>query len=149
MKIGKIDAFQHPRPQCTLYVPTYKFNPNYEKLYYAPDARIRKVHYTDLQYNTFESSKGSFQKEITSSCTRPKRLIMIPFLHEEDNFGLDPVSSPFATEPATTSPCVITQFNCSVNNVNLFPNDITYSYDHYLQHLNGQQGVSGILVAII
>jgi hypothetical protein len=102
---------------------------------------VGKKCYTDLEYQTFESA-GSVTKELSSSCVRPKRLVIIPILKAESNFGVNPMSSQFASEPATTSPCVITNFNCSINNVNLFPNDISYSYDHFLQQLNGQHGIN-------
>ncbi len=141
LKIGKIGAVSHQKQQCTLYVPSYKLNPKYEERYFSEGSRIKKVHYTELEYQNFETN-GNFTKELSSSCVRPKRLIMIPFLKAEANFGLNPLSSPFATEPATTSPCVVTNFNCSINNVNLFPNDISYSYDHFLQQLNGQHGIN-------
>ena len=141
LKIGKIGLVSHEKQQCTLYVPSYKLNPKYEGQYFSPESRIKKVHYTELEYQNFETS-GNFSKELSSSCVRPKRLIMIPFMTAAANEGLNPLSSPFASEPATTSPCVITNFNCSINNVNLFPNDVSYSYDHFIQQLNGQHGIN-------
>lgn len=143
MGIGAVGGKNHPRQQCIMYVPSVKLNPKYDLEYFGDTSRIRKIHYTDLEYQTFQvSSSNTFTKEISSSCVRPKRLILIPYLSKASNFGLDPVSSPFASEPATTSPCILTNFNCSINNQNLFPNDIQYSYDHYIQNLNGQTGVS-------
>lgn len=92
----------------------------------SQQSRIKKIHYTELEYQSFESSQ-TFQKEISSSCVRPKRLItssMIPTSILKDtssaNFGLNPMSSPFASEPATTSPIIFTGFNCSISNVNLY-----------------------------
>jgi hypothetical protein len=151
MRLGQIVADgvakTHPRQQCVLYVPSYKMTPKYELEYFSESSRIRKIHYMDLQYNSFVcESGGNFDKELTSSCQRPKRLIMIPIITKEGNFGLDPMSSPFTTEPATCSPNIITNFNCALNNVNLFPNNITYSFDHYLQNMNGQYGVNANMV---
>ena len=151
MRLGQIVAGgvarTHPRQQCVLYVPSYKMTPKYELEYFSESSRIKKIHYLDLQYNSFVCESGAnFDKELTSSCQRPKRLIMIPIITKEGNFGLDPMSSPFTTEPATCSPNIITNFNCALNNVNLFPNNITYSFDHYLQNMNGQQGVNANMV---
>jgi hypothetical protein len=147
MAIGSKNGVQHQRPQCILYVPSYRLNPTYELDYYNPQSRIRKVHYTELEYQSFNVSPlNTFNVELSSSCVRPKRLILIPVLTAEDNFGLNPLSSPFASEPATTSPCLISSFNCAISNVNIFPNDINYDYDHYLQELNGQTGINGNIV---
>jgi hypothetical protein len=63
--------------------------------------------------------------------------------------GLNPVSSSFASEPATTSPCIISSFDCVISNVNIFPNDISYDYDHYLQELNSQSGVGNIVNGLV
>lgn len=150
MRIGKVgDTNPHPRAQCILYVPSYRLNPEYEKIYWGPSLRIRKVHYTELEYNSFtcDGSSKSFNFEISSTCVRPKRLIIVPVLQASENFGINPLSSPFTTEPATTSPYVITGFNCSIANNNIYPNDIQYSYDHFLQSLNGSTGVNANLVS--
>jgi len=147
MKIGNNNALQHVRAQCILYVPSYRLSPKYEAEYFSKDRRIRKVHYTELEYNSFycEGNK-SFNFEISSTCVRPKRLIMIPILTAAENFGINPISSPFTTEPATTSPYVLTAFNCSIANNNIYPNDINFSYDNFLQALNGSTGVNANLV---
>lgn len=147
MKLGKVDAQEHQRPQCILYVPSYRLNPTHEQLYAGPSVRIRKIHYTELEYQTFTAEPNTnFNRELSSSCLRPKRLIMIPIINSMSNFGLNPISSPFASEPATSSPCIVSSFNCQISNVNLFPNDINYDYDHFLQELNGQTGVNANLV---
>lgn len=148
MRIGSsLNGVSHQRPQCILYIPSYRMNPKYELEYFSQSQRIRKVHYTELEYQSFTTGNGGqFNAELSSSCVRPKRLILIPILTNDSNFGLNPISSPFTCEPSCTSPCNITNFNCAISNVNLFPNEITYSYDHYLQALNGQSGVNGNIV---
>lgn len=146
MRLGQ-NGQSHPRNQCILYVPSYRLNSEYEKLYYSESLRIRKVHYTELEYNSFLcEGRGTFNYEISSTCVRPKRLIIIPVLQASANFGINPLSSPFTTEPATTSPYVLTGFNCSIANNNIYPNDISYSYDHFLQSLNGSTGLNANLV---
>lgn len=135
------------RSQCILYVPSYIMSPKYSLEYYGDSNRYRKIYYTELEYQMINvQPNGSFNSEISSSCVRPKRLILIPILSASENYGLNPISSPFATEPATTSPCIISQFNCSIANTNIYPNDIIYSYDHFLQALNGSTGVNANLM---
>lgn len=153
-KLGELGTGKHIRPQCVLYVPSYTLNSKYEEEYLAESNRIRKIHYTELEYQVLESKQGGqFASELSSSCVRPKRLIMIPFLTAgtgitgaDGNGLINPLSSPFTCEPATTSPVVLSSFNCSISNVNIYPNDISYSYDHFLQELNGQQGINGNIV---
>lgn len=147
MKLGSNNGQQHVRAQCILYVPSYRLSPKYEAEYFSKDRRIRKVHYTELEYNSFYcDGNKSFNFEISSTCVRPKRLIMIPVLTSDANENINPLSSPFTTEPATTSPYILTAFNCSIANNNIYPNDINFSYDNFLQALNGSTGVNANLV---
>lgn len=135
MHLSKIGDISHPRQQCILYVPSYRLSNLYESQYFSPTSRIKKIHYTEVHYQNIETN-SDFTKELISSALRPKRLIMIPILDKSENFGLNPCSSPFCTEPATCSPHSITNFNCFINNNNLFVNDITYNYDNFLQNMN-------------
>jgi hypothetical protein len=145
MRLGK-NTNSGALTQCILYCPTYRMNPKYEVQYFQQN-RIRKIHYTELEYQSFTAKPvGSFNVELSSTCVRPKRLIMVGFLDSDANGGINPLSSPFASEPATTSPFVLTQFNCSISSNNVYPNDITYSYDNFLQNLNGQTGINSNLV---
>jgi hypothetical protein len=41
---------------------------------------------------------------------------------------------------------MLTNFNIQVGQINLYPNAISYSYEHFLQALNGQQGINGNLI---
>lgn len=149
MKIGTLDDQNVGRTQCILYVPSYTLSPKYAEEYFLPERRLKRVHFTELEYINFstEGSSGTFNRELSSSCIRPKRLIMIPILTPSANGGIDPCSSPFTTEPATTSPFLMTAFNCAISNHNIYPNDISYSFDHYLQEINGQTGINGNLVS--
>mmetsp|Transcript_4436 Transcript_4436/g.4448 ORF Transcript_4436/g.4448 Transcript_4436/m.4448 type:complete len:518 (-) Transcript_4436:2192-3745(-) len=146
MKIGKNNGVQGALTQCVLYCPVYRMNPTFEEKYFKEN-RIQKIHYTELEYQSFTAKTlNQFNVELSSTCVRPKRLIMIGVLPPAANYGIDPMSSPFASEPSTTSPFVLSAFNCAVSNNNLYPNDITYSYDNFLQNLNGQTGINSNLV---
>ena len=148
MRIGtSADGKTAIKSQCLLYVPSYRMSPKYEAQYFSKESRIRKVHYTELEYQSFYSAAGAnFNFELSSTCVRPKRLIMMPVLQASGNQGINPLSSPFTTEPATTSPCLVTNFNCSIANNNIYPNDISYDYENFLQALNGSTGVNSNLV---
>jgi len=143
MKLGGFVGLDIPKQQCELYVPSYNFNEKYEQEYLSVSNRKKRFYYTELEYQSFVVAPGAtFNPQLSSSCVRPKRLILIPILHTDENFGLNPMSSPFTTEPSTTSPCLIQAFNCRIGNNNLYANNIDYSYDHYLQQLNGSTGVN-------
>jgi hypothetical protein len=143
LKLGAFPNHSIPVTQCELYVPSYKFNEKYEQEYLSASNRKKRFYYTELEYQSFEVRPTStFNPQLSSSCVRPKRLIIIPIIHRDSNFGLNPVSSPFTTEPSTTSPIALTSFNCRIGNDNIFPNDISYSYDYFIQQLNGSTGVN-------
>ena len=66
----------------------YHLNPSHEIDYFSPSSRIRKVHYTELEYQSFTyGNGGSFNVELSSSCVRPKHLILIPVFTAEVNAG--------------------------------------------------------------
>jgi hypothetical protein len=141
MKIGKNNGRVGALSQCMLLCPTYRMNPLFEERYFK-DNRIQKVHNTELEYQSFlVKATQQFNQILSPTCVRPKRL-----MSADANAGIDPMSSPFASEPSTTSPFVLGSFNCSVSNNNLYPNDITYSYDNFLQNLNGQTGINSNLI---
>jgi hypothetical protein len=146
LRIGKNNGKQGALTQCMLLCPTYRMNPLYEEKYFKEN-RIQKVHYTELEYQSFLVAGGQqFNQNLSPTCVRPKRLIMIGIMSASANQGIDPMSSPFASEPSTTSPFVLGSFNCIVSNMNLYPNDVTYSYDNFLQNLNGQTGINSNLI---
>ena len=158
LKIGSVDTSTNGtggRSQCILFLPSYVLFPTYLKRYTAPGVHIKKIYYTNLEYQTFIAKPSTtFSYEIASSVVRPVRLIMIPIMSGGatvgtggGNEGLDPMSSPWTTEPATTSPLILTNFNCSVASTNMYQNDITYSFDHYLQSLNGSTGINSNLIS--
>jgi hypothetical protein len=88
---------------------------------------------------------------ITNGMSRMKRLIMIGYMSPTANGSevggaFSPLSSPFATEPSTTSPFMISNFNVQVGQINLYPNAISYSYEQFLQEMNGQYGINGNMI---
>ena len=138
-------TYSHTKQQCRLYVPYYQFSPLAEQKYLQNREKV--IDYLDVQYYAFDAkAQGAFNQLITNGVSRMKRLIMIGILTSAANEGISPMSSPFATEPATTSPFMLTNFNVQVGQINLYPNSISFSYEHFLQELNGQQGLNGNLI---
>ena len=52
-----------------------------------------------------------------------------------------PQESAFATEPSTCSPCFIRDFNVQLSGSNVYQQSISYKYEHFMNELNGSQGV--------
>jgi hypothetical protein len=144
MGIGICNGHVHAIKQCRLYVPHYSFSPKGEELYLANP--VRSIKYLDLDYYTFKAEKGvQFNQLITNGASRMRRLIMIGFIANGKNgtTGLSPLSSPFASEPSTTSPFSLSNFNVKVGGVNHYEaNSVEYDYEYFLQELNGQQGIN-------
>jgi hypothetical protein len=161
LNIGKADGTTNGtggKAQCVLYLPSYIMSLLYLERYTAPSIRNKKIYYTNLEYQSFKAyAESTFTVELASSVVRPVRLIMIGIMtgdatvaegsHKGGNEGIEPMSSPWTTELATTSPFILTNFNCSVASTNMYQNDINYSFDHYLQSLNGSSGINSNIVS--
>ena len=52
------------------------------------------------------------------------------------------IFSPFTTEPSTTNPFYFVDFQCFVGQIGIYANPINYSYENYIQEMNGQYGVN-------
>ena len=138
-------TFNHARTSCRLYVPAYTFSPSYESLYLSN--KQRKISYLDVNYFSFSVAGGgttSFTQNITNGLSRMKRIIMIGMLSASANstLGISPASSPFASEPSTTSPFILSNFNVQIGGINFYQNQVNYTYEQFVQELNGQYGVN-------
>ena len=147
MGIGRVGAYEHSKQQCRLYVPHYTFSPKAEAEYLSN--RERTIDYLDIDYYSFSVEPGQqFNQLITNGASRMKRLVMIAYVRADKNGsnGIAPQSSPFASEPSTTSPFAIDNFNCKVGGINLYEsNSMQYDYEYFLHEMNGQQGINANL----
>lgn len=151
MGIGNITVgnavYTHELQKCRLYIPYYSFLGDAENTYLSTKEKV--IDYLDVYRYEFDATGGaSFgPRLITNGLARMKRLIMVGIMKSTGNgdLGLSASESPFTTEPATTSPFRISNFNCQVGNINLYANPITYSYEQFLLEMNGQQGVNANL----
>jgi hypothetical protein len=139
--------YEHAIRQCRLYIPHYSFSPKAEELYLSNSKRT--IDYLDIDYYSFTASPGSqFNQLITNGASRMRRFIMIGYIANGQNgsLGLPPQASPFSSEPSTTSPFTLENFNVKVGGVNLYEShSIQYDYEYFLQELNGQQGINANL----
>ena len=131
-----------------LNVPAYVFNPVFETSYLS--SPVKKIVYSDIyQYqvvNTIQAN-GNYNQLITNGIANIKSVLVLPFYQATalGNIGLSPIQSPFDTAGGgTTSPlCLMTQFNIQISGQNAIYNTERYSYEQFLNQLQGQNAVNG------
>ena len=138
-----------------LYVPAYTFNPTFEEAYLASPTKT--IVYTDIyQFQTAKAGVGStYNFLITNGIANVKSVLVLPFfdkITEGAGAGVSqstpPYQSPF--DPAgcgPTSPLVSqTNFNVVVAGQNMIYNTQKYSYEQYMNQLQGCNSVNANLV---
>lgn len=133
----------HQKKECRLYTPAYTFEPSHEAKYLSLGSK--KILYEDIFYTKLKNLSGEFSNTLTTSRSRMKRLVLVPYLSAASNgtLGVEPTISPYCADAvATCSPHLISNFNVRVAGSNLYQSNITYKYEHYLNELNGKQGVN-------
>jgi hypothetical protein len=147
----------HPLSACRLYVPLYQMSPTAEMNYISN--KIRTITYRDIYNYSFDvPAGGTFSTLLTNGIINPKTLIMIPFIGASVNptgrttggaltAFTSPPFSPFASEPATTSPLLaITDFNVQVSGINLFTSNQIMDFEQYLNELQNKNSINAGLV---
>jgi hypothetical protein len=140
----------HKLTNCRLYVPCYTMENDHEKEYLSAIPQ-KTIKYIDTFYKAIEgiSTGSDVQYQITSSVVAPKRLIIVPMLAKEDNGVTSkfyPRMSPFASEPATCSPYLMSNFQVFVSSNPVYPQFQNYSYEMFLNEMNNF-GLDGNLVS--
>ena len=138
----------------TLNVPAYTFNPIFESAYISNS--VRKIVYEDIyQYQVLNVKAGAqFNNLITNGIAGLKSCLVLPFFNSavtNANIGalaIPPFQSPW--DPCgggPTSPmAMINNFNVVVSGQNILYNNQRYTYENFIQQLNGQNAINGNLV---
>lgn len=88
---------------------------------------------------------------ISGTFSRLRKVVVMPFLAASANVGLSPLISPVTSEPATGSPIVcvpaISNYNVRVGINNVYPKNIQYAWENYLQEVQGDGAIHGGLDA--
>jgi hypothetical protein len=139
---------------CELNVPVYDLKPANESLYLQMGQK--KVVYNEvLVYQLLNKAAGStFSDLITNGLSHMKRLIIVPTISQNgtgvgnrNGAGVDPRQSPFDTVPSTCSPYILENLQVQIANQNVYANPVNYSYEMFLQEMNGRYGTEGSLYA--
>jgi hypothetical protein len=136
-----------PLLNMTLTVPSYTFNPIYEQAYLSNP--VRKIDYEDIyQYQVLNTvAGGTFNNLITNGIAGIKSVLVIPFHTAVSavNNTISPLQSSFdSAGGGTTSPLTfLNNFNVVISGQNAIYNSQRYTYEEFLNQLNGQNGVNG------
>lgn len=132
-------VYSHTVRSCRLYVPTYVTSPEAYDKYTAENKIVRSFDFTDTTFHQFDvPNRGVINQVVSPSSQRAYALVMVPFLTESanSNDGINALSSPFTCEPCLPSPFRASQLNVMIGTQYLYPQNISYGYEQYLQNLD-------------
>lgn len=133
-----------------LNVPSVVFNPVFESAYLS--SPIKNVEYSDVySYQVVNiGSGGTLNNLITNGIANIKSVLVLPFYNASYNatLALSPLLSPYDDcGGGTTSPlCHLYNYNVQISGQNAIYNNQRYTYEAFLQQLNGQNAINGNLV---
>lgn len=139
-------AITGPLANISLSAPSYTFNPIYEQAYLSNP--VKKIDYSDIyQYQVLGVKGGTnFNNLITNGIASLKSVLIIPYHSPVAgvNASISPLQSAFDTAGSTTSPLAyLSNFNVVISGQNALYNSQRYTYEQFLNQLNGQNGVNG------
>lgn len=131
----------------TLSAPCYTFNPAFEGAYLSN--AVRKIDYSDIyQYQILnQPAGGNINALVSNGIAGIKSVLVIPFhsVSSTINGSISPIQSCF--DPAgggTTSPLsYLNNFNVVISGQNAIYNSQRYTYEAFLNQLNGQNSING------
>ena len=124
-----------------LHVPVYELKPSVETR--MLEMGQKKIYYNEILSFPKSGLKGSFNELITNGLKSLRRMIILPIISPSENGSgqVDPHLSPFDTCPSTCSPYALENFQVQIANQNVYHNSINYSYELFLQEMNGKYGL--------
>lgn len=141
----------HPLNSCRIYAPSIDLQPA-RALSYIQENRSKYIEWDDVYATRVNvPTTQSFNYNITNSLAGIHAIVIIPFIASTEH-GLSgavtapfsPAISPFATEPATTSPLLsISQFNVQLAGENVLANLLNYTFEEFLEQLAPSHAING------
>lgn len=145
--VGTVAGINNPLlgGRTRLSIPLFSLNPLYEQRYLS--LKTKDVYYTDIYtYMYYNIAAGeSFNFLATNGISQPEEVTCVPFLNKASNGTLTTVpvyQSPFASEPGTPSPIVLTNLNVAISGSNIFQQMFDYDYQAFLTEL-ASTGLNG------
>jgi hypothetical protein len=133
---------------CRLYIDLYTMNPLREEQYLMN--RTKTIKYRDIFQYQFLNVSQSFNFLVSNGISGLKELVICPFISSTYNgtgvstTSFSTLASPFASEPATLSPCMwFNNFNIQISGVNIFTNNEQYGFEQFQNELYGVGSING------
>lgn len=149
--------------QCRIYAPVIDLAPALESDY---NSKIEhQIYYKDVIAFVFKAEPNAqFTHQLANGLVNAKRLIMIPFYHDDTTGAAPPAdtgttqlrlqgtapicpygpTSPYDSAPGTTAPmATLVDFQVLVSNMNCFQRGLTYGFDTFLQEVQGVNSING------
>lgn len=140
---------------CRIWAPIIDMEPALVSSYITQHSD-QAIYYRDILQFVQPNVSGAFTFQLANGITNAKRLIILPFYHDDsviplaDNIRLGMTKipfeprSPFDSAPSTTAPqCVITAFNVLVSNMNIFQRNIDYSFETFMEEISPANAING------
>lgn len=133
--VARANSFPGPQTSCRLVYPIYEMNPLKEQEYLANP--VKRVCYRDVtSYQISGAPTGTINQVISNGIVKPKRLILIPsFSANSSVSGVIGYASLTNPSPSTVDPCSLTQININLGGKSLFPNQLNYDYEFFLEQM--------------
>lgn len=158
----------HPRLNCAVYAPIIDMEPALTNDYIVSQ-KNSAVYYRDVLAYSYPGvkSNGLMNYQVANGVVNMKRLIIIPFYHDDTNlatpgpasadaadhnvYGYANMSSipfepasPFGSAPATCAPQnSLTNFNVLISNMNVFQRNIDYSFENFIEEIAPANCING------
>jgi hypothetical protein len=133
---------------CRLYIDLYTMNPLREEQYLMN--RTKTIKFRDIFQYQFLNVTSSFNFLVSNGISGLKEIVICPFVASTYNgtgvasTAFSTLASPFASEPATCSPCMwFNNFNIQISGVNIFSNNEQYGFEQFQNELYGVGSING------
>ena len=139
----------HQLQSCRIYTPLIELQPE-RQLKYLQMNKNKAVLFEDLHYSFVSTAAANNIQYTINSINNPVGVLVIPMISSSVN-GLNntravtsfaPSLSPFASEPATTSPIGISNFNIQLSGVNVLNNNVFYNFELFNHEFYGVNAVN-------
>lgn len=152
---------------CRIYAPIIDMEPSLVSAYITQH-KEQAIYYRDVLYYTYPqvAAGDNFTYQIANGISNMKRLIIMPFYHDDTLAGgLSPGSavagdaawgypitqsipfepnSPFDSAPGTCAPqCSLQNFNILISNMNVFQRNINYTFENFIEEIAPANAING------
>lgn len=148
----------HPMNNVRMNFPQITMKPTVALKYHSEN-RAKRIVYTNVLSNFISNipAGSTWSQLIQSGVRNIKGVLLIPYISQTVNglltafngqaganpaiIPFPPCVSPFDTAPLST-PCSLTQLNISIGGVNQLMNFYNYTYENYVQQINGYENIN-------